>query len=524
MKNLLVLIPMLGVACGEGAEGPGAAPANAATIEMFVMSQCPYGVQVENAIAPVKAQLGAALDVKIHFIGQGEAGALTSMHGPNEVMGDLVQVCADALDHDKQLDLILCQNENPKQVQENWKTCAPTAGYDLAALTACVEGDQGQQLLAASFAEAKSRKATGSPTMFLNGQPYQGGRKGNDFLKAICQTYGDDAPGVCKDIPQPPRVDAIFLSDSRCAECDLSKVEPKLKGEVGGLVAKYVDYGTDEGKALYAELQMADPQFRFLPTILLSTDIEKDADGYAAVKKFTRPLGSYVELRVGGKFDPSAEICDNGADDDADGQIDCADSGCAAQMVCREAMPGKLDLFVMSRCPYGAKAMIATEDLLGTMGRDFDLDVHFIGNMQGGKLSSMHGQAEVDDDIREICAQEHYAADNQFLKFLACHSKDYKSDDWQSCAKEAGMDPKVIQTCFDNEGPKLLEKSFATAAELGISSSPTFLVNNRRTFNAIDAAKLQKEFCTDNPSRKGCDAPVATDAAAAAPVPAGACE
>src|SRR5215218_8682968 len=41
------------------------------TLEMYVMSQCPYGVQVVNAIAPVKEQLGAGLNLKIGYIGNG---------------------------------------------------------------------------------------------------------------------------------------------------------------------------------------------------------------------------------------------------------------------------------------------------------------------------------------------------------------------------------------------------------------------------------------------------------------------
>ena len=43
-----------------------------------------------------------------------------------------------------------------------------------------------------------------------------------------------------------------------------------------------------------------------------------------------------------------------------------------------------------------------------------------------------------------------------------------------------------------------------TAAALNIGASPTFLSNNRRTFNAIAAGPLQQEICKDNPGLKGC--------------------
>lgn len=508
----------------SAARSSGPYTGQTAKMEFFVMSQCPYGVQVENAIAPVKKQLGDALDLTIHYIGDGEPGAFESMHGPAEVRGDIVQLCAGELAKDKLLDFITCQNENPKQVDTNWRDCAAGNGIPVEGLEACLNGDQGQQLLAKSFAAANERHATGSPTIFLNDQKYQGGRKSKDFLKAACGAI-DNAHEACKDIPEAPKVSAIFFSDERCGEeCDLKRIEPKLKSTFDGLQSHYVDYGTEEGKALYAELKASNPQFANLPVILLDESIEKDPDGKAQIARFLQPLGKYQEIKLGGRFDPTAEICGNQVDDDADGQIDCADSQCAEQLTCRSEIPKKLDLFVMSQCPYGAKAMIATNDLVKAFPGEVDVDVHFIGNERDGQLSSMHGPAEVDEDVRELCAEAKYPKNHQYLEYLACRSKDYKSTDWQPCAQQAGMDPNVIQACFDGEGKSLLAKDFTVAQGLGFGGSPTFLSNNRREFNAVALSKLQKEYCTDNPALAGCATTLADDAAAAAPVPAGECK
>jgi hypothetical protein len=514
-----------GPSAGAGLTANGALPAHRASMELFVMSQCPYGVQIENAMSEVARQLGEAVEVKVFFIGDGEAGALTSMHGPNEVTGDIAQACAAEQAPDKLLAFLDCQNKDMKAVHTSWESCGTSAGLDAAALSECVEGPHGQELVAASFAEAKKRGARSSPTMFLDGEPYEAGRKPTDLMREICKTYGDDAPVACEDLPVPPKVDAIFLSDERCEKCDLHPLEPKLRAQLGGLNPTYVDYATARGKELYAELQAADSSFRMLPVVLLSKDVEKDEEGYASIQRFTAPLGDHVQLKVGGRWDPTAEICDNTADDDGDGLVDCADDGCTGSMLCREAMPGKVDMFVMSRCPYGAKAMIAADEVMDVFGDTIDLDVHFIGKEEGGKLTSMHGQPEVDDDIREACAQEHYRANGQYLDFLACHSKDYKSADWQKCAKAAEIDPAVIERCFAAEGEDLLRKGFAMASELSITASPTFLVNNRRTFNAVTAADLQQQICQDNPDLPGCATKIGPSESAAAAAPAGgACE
>jgi glutaredoxin len=516
---------LLGTATVGYAKKAKKGTADAAKLEMFVMSQCPYGVQVENAVAPVKKQLGDKLDVSIHYIGNGDKSSLQSLHGPAEVKGDLLQLCVNKLAPAKTLDFIICQNKNPRAIDSNWKDCAKEVGVNQEKLSACADSDEAKMLLVASFEEAKTRKVTGSPTMFLNGQPYQGGRKSRDFLRAACNTFASAKPEVCKNIPEPPVVNAIFLSDKRCAKCDITALEPRLKSVLGGLKVKHVDYMSDEGKKLYGELHKEQPDFKYLPAVLLDEGVKKDDEGYPELKNYLRPIGKWEEVRLGGKFDPTAEICDNGVDDNGDGKVDCDDPECRNVVACRPARPKTLELFVMSHCPYGAKAMIAANDLAQHFGKDITLDVHFIGNGSESSLQSMHGPAEVDDDVRELCARNHYQADHQFMKFLACRSKDVRSPDWKPCAKEAGLDENVIQKCFDGEGKKLLAQDFEVARELGIGASPTLIANGRYKFNALDANTMEKQYCQENANLAGCktQVSVADPAAAAAPVPAGAC-
>ncbi len=517
---------LFGVLLGTATAGHAKDKGEPAKLEMFVMSECPYGVQVENAVAPVKKQLGDKLDVSINYIGSGDKSSLSSMHGPGEVKGDIVQLCVKKLAAAKSLDFITCQNKNPRAVDTNWKDCAKEAGIDEAKLTACSDGDEGKALLVASFEEAKKRGANGSPTMFLNGKPYEGGRKPKDFLLAACDSFAGDKPEACKNIPVPPVVKAIFLSDTRCAKCDIKALEPRLKSELGGLQVTHVDYMSPEGKKLYAELHKQQPDFKFLPTVLLDKAVEKDADGYAALKSYLRPIGDWEEVKLNGQFDPTAEICDNKIDDDGNGKIDCDDEACSKAMSCRPAKPKTLELFVMSQCPYGAKAMIAANDVVDHFGKDLTLDVHFIGSGDQSTLKSMHGPGEVDEDVRELCAREHYKADHQYMKYLACRSKDPRNPEWKPCAKEAGMDEAVIQACFDGDGKQLLAQDFSMAQAMGIGASPTFISNGRRQFNAVEAGALQKEYCSDNGDLAACKTEVkaADPAAAAAPVPAGACK
>jgi protein-disulfide isomerase len=484
-----------------------------AKLEFFVMSKCPYGVQVEKAVAPVLAKLGGNVDFHISYIGQKQGDDLTSMHGPGEVTGDIAQLCAHEIAPDKYVSMIDCQDKDPSHVDTNWESCGQSAGIDTGAVKACMES-KGKQLLASSFDESAQRGATGSPTMFLNGKPYNGGRKSNDFLRAICNSFDGKKPVDCQDIPAPVAVQAVFFSDARCAKCNIDQLEGRLTSVFEGLKVKKVDYMTPEGKQLYAQLKQADASFKTLPTILFDSSIEGDKDGHQQIARYLHPLGTYQALALGGSFDPTAEICDNKVDDDGNGKIDCDDASCKEAMACRAEIKKSLDVFVMSHCPYGTKAMMAAKEFADTFGKDAAVSVHYIGDSKDGNLTSMHGPDEVTDDLREVCAIEHYGKDQKFLDFLACRSKDLKAD-WKACTGSNGIDADVIQKCVDGEGKSLLTASFQRATTLEIQSSPTFLVNNRETFNAQDAAGIAASYCKANPGLAGCSKQLS----AAAPAP-----
>jgi hypothetical protein len=132
--------------------------------------------------------------------------------------------------------------------------------------------------------------------------------------------------------------------------------------------------------------------------------------------------------------------------------------------------------------------------------------VHFIGSGTADKgLTSMHGQAEVDEDIREICAMKLYAKNYKYMDYVLCRNKDIRSTDWEKCAV-GGIDAKAIKKCVDSgQGKKLLEEDFKVASGMGIGASPTWLANNRYKFSGIDAESIRKNVCSHNKDLKNCD-------------------
>ncbi|MBU1243116.1 thioredoxin domain-containing protein [Myxococcota bacterium] len=512
------------------AEGQTTAPKEAAgpkplKVEFYVMSQCPYGVEVENAVKPVLDKIGNLIDFKLDYIVNPlPDGSFKSLHGQPEVDGNIVQLCANKYAPEKFWAFLGCQNKNMRDVHNNWKACAEQNGLDVAKLQACKDGQEGKDLLKASGERAQAAKAGGSPTIVVNGKPYAGGRSTNGFMRAFCEQLPAPKPAPCADIKPPPVVNIVFVTDSRCKEC--AKFErglEQVKRMVAGAVVKKVDYTTEEGKKIYDEAKLT-----MLPALLADENLKKDEEAYPRLARFATPAGSWLMLKAFPQvFDPKGEICDNTTDDNGDNLIDCADPTCrfnAACMevcdnkiddnkngkidcdepdctfdfACRKEVPNTLELFVMSQCPYGVKAFDAMKEVLKNFGNKIDFKVYFIADKVGTGFNALHGQPEVDENIRELCAMKNYAKDFKYMEYIWCRNPQIHNPDWKGCAKD-GIDPAVIEACFNGEeGKKLLEDSLLVAKMSKVGGSPTWIANGKNKFSGIDAETVKTEFCKYN--------------------------
>ncbi len=472
----------------RGKVNPGAVKA-----ELYVMSQCPYGVQAVNTVKEVADKLGADLDLAIDYIGNSTPnGDLSSMHGPKEVAGDTVQLCAMKYAPGKYLNMMGCQNKNSREVDTNWEQCATEQGMPVDKIRTCMKGDEGKKLLGESFGRSKAKGATGSPTIYIAGKSYQGGRRANDFLRAICAEYKGKQPAACTSIPEAPKVNVTVLSDKRCAECQPERYVGMIKNRIANPVIKNLDFSDPEGKKLYDDLKPGN-----LPVVIFDNTLDGDKEAAEGFGRGLKAAGAFKVMAVGGEWNP---VCM------AEGG--CALDECKNTLSCRKEAPNKLEVFVMAQCPFGVKGLNAMEEVLKNFGNKIDFTIHYIGDGDAkAGLKSMHGPGEVDEDIREMCAIKHYAKDYKYMGYILCRNKDIRSADWEACTGDkTGVDKAVIKKCFEgDEGKQLLEAEFKTSQSMGIGASPTWLANNRYKFSGVDAATVGKNLCDHNKELKGCE-------------------
>lgn len=275
------------------------------------------------------------------------------------------------------------------------------------------------------------------------------------------------------------------------------------------------DYNSDLGKQFYDKYELS-----VLPALLFTNKVEAE-ENYSRVQNYLSPKSDLLDLKLGATFNPvtgfhNIEFCDNTVDDDGNELIDCEDPMCTNNLVCRTEVPNKLDLFVMSECPFGTPALDAMEEVLENFGDQIDFNVYYIASENAdGTFRSLHGQTEVDENARGLCAIEYYPEDYEYMEYIWCRNDDLKAD-WKKCATDF---PKVTN-CFESEeGYELLSENIKMANQLQVGASPTWIANDRYQFSGIDAETVKQNFCQYNPSLGGaCDNLLSSNN-----VPAGAC-
>lgn len=523
---------------------------NGVKVELYVMSQCPYGVQAEDALKPVIEKLGKDINLNINYIADEDGnGGFSSLHGEKEVKGNIVQLCAKKYDAEKYFDMILCQNKDYANVDTNWEACAKEVKLsNIDKVKTCFAGEEGKNLLTENIKLAKATSVSGSPTYYINGTQYQGSRDEGSIIKEICKvnskisackalpvcfTDADCSDNVAKigtctnantktakcEYSDPKPVTLTVLNDKRCADCVSveAQITDSLKQIFKGVQVKTLDYSDADGKKIASSI----PDIR-LPAYLFGADV-KDGEGYANVQSYLSEQAGYQLLAVGSQFDPTKEICDNNVDDNGNKKVDCADLECSGSTVCRKEISKKLDLFVMSDCPYGNMAEDAMKEVLANFGKNISLNINYIASQNAdGTFDSLHGEYEVKENKIELCVNRYFPLKN--FEFITCmNSKGFKDADWKTCTTELGLNSAKISTCAEGtEGTYLLAQNIKIAESLGVSASPTWLVNNKYQGPALDAESIKTLFCKYNTGVAGCEKTLTSDSQASAAASAGA--
>ena len=139
----------------------------------------------------------------------------------------------------------------------------------------------------------------------------------------------------------------------------------------------------------------------------------------------------------------------------------------------------KVELFVMSQCPFGVRAEEAMAPVLEEFGQQVEFQLRFIAAPSNDGFASLHGQPEVDEDIRQVVMAQQFP--EQYFDYVVARAANYRSSEWQPAAVAAGIDVDTVERLARSAvGKRLFAENIRRANELRIGASPTILLDGAK--------------------------------------------
>jgi hypothetical protein len=132
-----------------------------------------------------------------------------------------------------------------------------------------------------------------------------------------------------------------------------------------------------------------------------------------------------------------------------------------------------LEAFVVSYCPFGLQAQRALAPVAKLLPNN--VKIRYIGSVENGTITAMHGDKEAKENLRQICLREEQPG--KYWPYVECFIKaDGKGD---ACLAEANVDKAKLDACTASTGNglKYAQVDFGIATKLGIGGSPSLVLN-----------------------------------------------
>ncbi len=171
-------------------------------VEVFVMTYCPFGIQMQKGIVPVAEALGNKIDFQLKFVDY-------AMKGEIELQENLRQHCIAKEQNNKLLPYLNCFLKTGK-----FSDCLKTVGVDEKKLTTCYNATDKQFKVFENYnnkvdwrgnfpgfgvngADNTKYGVQGSPTLVINGVQASTARDSASLLRTICSVF-NNPPAECQ--------------------------------------------------------------------------------------------------------------------------------------------------------------------------------------------------------------------------------------------------------------------------------------------------------------------------------------
>ena len=175
-----------------------------------------------------------------------------------------------------------------------------------------------------------------------------------------------------------------------------------------------------------------------------------------------------------------------------------------------------LEAFVVSQCPFG----VQMQRILNEIVKDIPqlasyIRMEYMGAIEEGKITAMHGDEEAQENLRQICLREEQP--NNFWAYIDCHIKEGKVD---SCLGIAQVDIDALASCLtdENRGLAYAQEDFTNQDKYQVTGSPSLILDGETIsefdFGGRTAEAVKTVVCCAFQDKPGfCDTVLSTESA-----------
>ncbi len=169
----------------------------------------------------------------------------------------------------------------------------------------------------------------------------------------------------------------------------------------------------------------------------------------------------------------------------------------------------KVELFVMSLCPYTLQAEKGIIPAVDALGNKIDFTIKYMHYM-------LQGAKEDEENKRQICIREEQPG--KFFPYLRCFLNSDKPGD---CIKTSGIDAAKVESCIKNKALQYYLNDSKQSKAYNVEKSPTLMLNGKAVaFFPRDPSTARDIFCgtfTTKPAECSQELPTENPSAAFGP-------
>jgi thioredoxin 1 len=507
-------------------------------LEAFVVSRCPFGLQMQRIMADIISHTPEARDfMRVAYIGSITNGTIESMHGSEEAAENARQICIRDEQPGRYWDYVSCYMKDGKSEE-----CLGVASVDQSKLASCLKDPKrGLAYAGKDFALADANKITGSPTLVMNGKIV----KESDFATNTTNSRSSEAVKelLCCGFNRQPSFCSLALNTTRAATMFSVKAQPAAPAEPAKAPAPAAQ--VQPAQVPLAKLEEAKPEQLMLindsqpmlvndSTIssairqypLLVVEVYATWCGYSRMMNATlAELAGELQGQVafalidGGKNKqtktdynisaaPTLLIFKDGKLVDTvlgnqqksgfvamlkkiDPALDTSkvkvspppdeappEPTLTPEQICSNMSKSDrpvLQAFIVSRCPFGLQMQRILAEMVGNVPEaEESLKVMYIGSVKNGTLTSMHGDKEAQENARQICIREEQP--DRYWDYMGCFMKNGSSE---KCLVSVDQDKLASCLADPKRGLAYAQKDFDLADKYEITGSPTLVMNGQ---------------------------------------------